>query len=120
MTYSIVKVIHGTYLPADDDIRDEVCRLMDEHTGEDWGEGWMDDESIFTYEYHGNASHAPIWVGVGLDTFDEAQDAMNINKLTLTPTEEQLAVASERLERLPQAVRNMLPPVGVYFVFCSS
>jgi len=63
----------------------------------------------------------PCWVGVELDQFDEARDSLNVREeLKLEPTEEQKAEFERLISQVPDPVRELLPPVGVHFVFCSS
>lgn len=118
--YSIVQVIYGTYVPHNSHIQSEIPRLLDEDGRECCPDGWMDDEEPFTTHYHGGSEYPPCWVGVTLCEFDEATDAIKVSDLRLTPTDEQRYQTQQLMDQLPQSIRDILPPVDVYFVFCSS
>lgn len=113
MTYCIVKIIYGT--PLNDKAQNEFEKLG------------IDTEEIFegkfgcTLLYSGNAETDPAFCGVELDEFDEATDmALDVSKLKMTPSANQIKIAREKISKLPPSVQKLLQPLGIYFIFHSS
>ena len=78
--------------------------------------------------YHGCSSQICGYFGIKLGETDECIDAIQIKDgkvlakktFSLTPTEEQKKEAEDAINALPDEIKNMLPPIGVYLVFSTS
>lgn len=136
--YTIGHIILGTYLPLDTDLQEKVAIEIvtanpDEYRYEDdpdadlvqeIKDGNMYLSDIFDKDpWNWEASdinEEVAWVGVKLKQFDDTEHVSLKDFLPPHPTEEQIGTARARYELLPGAVRDMLPPFGVYIVWSSS
>jgi hypothetical protein len=70
--------------------------------------------------YHGASVVPSAFVGVELHEFDES-DHFEFSRLTeITFTPEQLSEACAKYDKLPMAVRAILPPFSVYILWSTS
>lgn len=141
MSYAIANIILGTHLPWDKALAQQVLvahveadpnAYLDEgETREDVIEaakrGDFEFGDVFDggepwhKEYHGAADSVVAWVGVQLGAFDET-DHLAFESLTniTDPTDEQFRLAVAAYESLPETVRKLVPPFGLYIVWSTS
>lgn len=104
------------------------CGLPEEQGG--WNSAdydWLDHhEDVWTREYHGGADELVAWCGIQLGELDETNhfpfsDLMKFPELLAGPEgSELIAQARAKYDQIPQEIRNMLPPFGIYVVWSSS
>lgn len=123
--YSIQNIIWGVPFTS------RAFSWMDEN-----GYGEPEDLGFQTF-YSGSSSTPPGYCGVCLGQIDEAADYVTIdlenNRLLykgrrsqraravpLQPTDAQKQEAEEAIAKLPEKLRKLLPPIGLYVVFSTS
>jgi hypothetical protein len=128
--YAIANVILGTILPWDDG-SDETLKLdyayaevlgVDQEEAVDLFEDEVLDDptSGWTKNYHGGSSTPSAFVGVSLHEFDETCHFPLSTLTGIVPTAEQEYAARIKYDALPEPVRAVLPPYGMYVVWSSS
>ena len=145
--YVIGNIILGTHLPWDDEKYNAIVRAMvaadpDKYRTEieladgtkrketddellaaaDAGEvDDVIDSPVWEVMYHGAAPGLVAYCGVKLGELDET-DHFSFDSLMARGayTVEQRAEALEKYNQIPELVRAMLPPFGVYVVWSSS
>ena len=135
--YEIGNVILGTYLPWEGNAERDVsllyatqetieangldCSLEELRADADNGDSdfWLEFKP-WHREYHGAAPGAVAWVGVKLAQFDTT-DHFSLSDLELDPPAPiQMGKARDAYNSIPENVRAVLPPFGVYVVWSSS
>jgi len=104
--YSIVTVIYG--IPITPEV--SALSVEDPDELEDFG---------YTIQYHGNSSDTVGYCGVELDSFNECQTALSVDKIKTTPTEEQKLESFRRVHMLSAKHRGSAK-IGVYYIFSTS
>jgi len=101
---------------SEEEFREEVSDL-----GYAFVEEVLLEEGAWEKNYHGGSDDPSAFVGVEIGSLDET-DHIPADELIrqLTPTEQQTAEAREKYDALPENVRKILPPFGVYIVWSSS
>jgi len=119
--YVIANIIYGTYKTK------AVDRLINELKDIAWDEGNFkevvgDEDEPFGYDemYSGNSEITPGWLGVDLDQFDECAHGIDVSKLNTLPTDKQKKEAQDKFDALPQELKDIAPPIGIYIVFSTS
>jgi hypothetical protein len=127
--YTIANVILGTILPWD---VDEILPLLDVAYAPSYDivpgdavnlfvEETLDDETRgWTTEYHGASDVPSAFVGVKLTEFDESNHVPLSALTDLKPTDEQMGEARRKYDALPEPVRAVLPPFGIYVLWSTS
>ncbi len=120
--YTIGNVILGTYLTRHEEVEPIYARELYADEADDWDVGSLDWSDVDPWEtmYHGSASDVIAFAGVCVHEFDECENFPLADLADIQPSPEQRAQARERYERIPEAVRVMLPPFGLYVVWSSS
>jgi len=78
------------------------------------------DEHGWEKNYHGASDVPSAYVGVELHEFDES-DHFELTRLTaIAFTPEQLVEAATKYEKIPMAVRAILPPFSIYVLWSTS
>lgn len=102
--YSIQNVIVGT--PVTKEVIEALTSLGMNLRDAGYEEVYNGGDPSFSWGY----------CGVLLDEFDEATDFTQVSHLKLAPTREQMDKAKEMWEALPVTVKEIAPPLDVYFV----
>jgi len=131
MTYAIAKVIYG--LPNSEYFETSVKNIdiasIDKEwisdnnivDGNDLLEFLFESGDFFDTAYTGRGYVQAGWIGFELGSFDECGENVKLSSLMFTPNESQKAIAEERINKLPQQVRDLLPPdIDVYVVWSTS
>lgn len=112
------KAFEGTL--GEDETPEEALENL---LGEPSGYPWLDQHGdLWTSEYHGAADDPVAWVGVELATFDVTNhfpfsDLMEVANLISADI---ISEAEGRYSKIPEGVRKLLPPFGVYVVWGTS
>ena len=118
MSYAIANIIYG--IPWTDELYD-----LNESIGDDtpeWAESWLEESMFgFTELYSGCAERTVGYLGVRLGSFDECSDYFLLCDLDkYKPTDEQVLSVMKELEWLPEQVRSLCKPIGIYVVWSTS
>lgn len=116
--YSIARVIYGVPLTG------KVVDIIEDGA-----------EDYFTMLYSGSADYTPGFIGIVLGEINECHGAnkLDLEKGTLTegidgknktfsivPSEKQKEEVKSMIEKLPQELKNIIEPIDVYFIWCTS
>jgi hypothetical protein len=95
-----------------------------------------DFEEYFETSYSGSSKYPVGFVGVSLGSIDECDasnridltngqiynstDATKAKSFSIIPTDEQKAEVQNKIDQLPDEIKELLPPIGIYFLWSTS
>ena len=110
MSYAIANVIIGIPLT------EEIHTALDEMEGDDS----RDPEDWFEVLYTASGQFSPGYCGEKISEFTECDGDIPVGDLRFVPTKKLRELAEKKCFKLPEAIKKVARPFGVYVVWSSS
>ncbi len=113
--YTIGYIIYG--YPKTEEIHKEIEKSEND-LNQEW---WEDSDGTmgFNESYSGNGEYSG-YLGIVINTCDEVEPFNLEEVMKFTPTPEQIKTVDEKVEKLPDSLKSLLPERGVWLTWGSS
>lgn len=114
MSYAIFEIVYGIPLTSEDKpLSTELEDIVD-----------SEEYELIHTRYSGFASYTPTFCGVSLGEFDECEPVIEVSKLNMTPTQDQIDEFNSAFDQMPAEVQQMIRDYGgeprVFLLACTS
>lgn len=114
MSYAIFEIVYGIPLTSDGkQFSDELEEIVESN-----------QYKLIQSRYSGSASQTPTFCGVALGRFNECSPVIEVSKLNMTPTQDQMNEFISAFDQMPAEVQQMIRDYGgeprVFLLSCTS
>ena len=102
MSYAIFEIVYGIPLTSDDKMLH--AELQDVVNSEEY--------DLIHTRYSGFATQEPAFCGVSLGEFDECEPVIEVSKLNMAPTQDQIDEFNSAFNQMPAEVQQMIRDYG--------
>lgn len=102
MPYAIFEIVYGIPLTSDDKLLStELKDIVD-----------SEEHELIQSRYSGFSTQDPAFCGVSLGEFDECEPVIEVSKLNMTPTQDQIDEFNSAFNQMPAEVQQMIRDYG--------